>query len=267
MERKMNHFDLESESAVLGAMFYLDDLKLNEVMLYLKNEMFYDPKNGLIFQSMEELVKEEKPIDTITISDKLKQKDMYEKVGIDYILEIYTGCSTFENVMYYCRSVKDMYIRRKVLRFGQQLQGIDPYQDIEEIVTQFENKKDEIFNDLDADEVRSLGDDVIEELEKPAPVKLFETGLVDLDEYISLESASILEIGGDPGVGKSSFALNLALKAAQNNKVLFVSLEMKARKLYDRLVAIKTQKNLDFEINQDKDRICWSELYNVKNIY
>ncbi len=244
-------FSPEAEQSVLGAVL-LDSSCLDRVAEILpRPDYFYQTNNSLIYSVMLEMFTVGKPVDFVTVLEKLKEtKGFDEANGKTYLLQLAQLVPSISNVESYAFIVRDKYDIRTLIttardiveeassgaadastlldsaeqrifdiRRGKNMQGL---QRIDEVIVQTFDRLD-MLNSPDAD------------LYKGVP-----TGIKELDDTITgLNRSDFILLGARPGMGKTSFALNIARHAAikANKKVAFFSLEMGREQLTSRLLS------------------------------
>lgn len=241
----------EAEQSVLGAIL-LDSSCFDRVAEILPHpEYFHQVNNSLIYTVMLDMFTIGKPIDFVTILEKLKEsKSFDESTGKLYLMQLAQMVPSISNVESYAKIVRDKYDIRTLIitareiledanegsadastlldsaeqrifdiRRGKNMQGL---QRINEVIIQTFDRLD-MLNSPDRD------------LYKGVP-----TGIKDLDDTITgLNRSDFILLGARPGMGKTSFALNIARHAAvvANKKVAFFSLEMSKEQLASRLLS------------------------------
>lgn len=244
-------FSLEAEQSVLGAVL-LDSSCMDRVAEILpRPDFFYQTNNSLIYSVMLDMFTVGKPIDFVTVLEHLKEtKGFDEANGKTYLLQLAQLVPSISNVESYARIVRDKYDIRTLIttardileeassgaadastlldaaeqrifdiRRGKNMQGL---QRIDEVIVQTFDRLD-LLNSPDAN------------LYKGVP-----TGIKELDDTITgLNRTDFILLGARPGMGKTSFALNIARHAAvkAGKKVAFFSLEMGREQLTSRLLS------------------------------
>jgi replicative DNA helicase len=226
--------NLEAENMVLGAVLLEPEI-IHEITL--EPEHFSIAKNQIIFKTMRELISENVAIDVVTIADKLGDK--IENIGgISYLTNLAVSCPTTENVQSYERIVFEQYKKRKLVsvaakflneRTDETAEEIyKTYLEIQEVGTKKERTRQdvlvEIFEEMNEDKGVLTGID---------------TGFTDLNEMTGgLSGGDLIIIAGRPSMGKTAFALNIALNCCTNGGVADVfSLEMPEKQLVQRMLS------------------------------
>ena len=244
-------FSPEAEQSVLGAVL-LDSSCLDRVAELLpRPDYFYQSNNSAIYAVMLDLFTMGQPVDFVTVLEKLKEQEGFEESGVKtYLLQLAQLVPSITNVETYARIVRDRYDVRTLIvtareiveeaseggadastlldsaeqrifdiRRGKNMQGL---QRLNEIIVQTFDRLD-LLNSPDSDAYRGVP-----------------TGIHELDETITgLNKTDFILLGARPGMGKTSFALNIARHAAvkAGKTVAFFSLEMGKEQLCSRLLS------------------------------
>jgi replicative DNA helicase len=247
-------FSLEAEQSVLGAVL-LDSSCMDRVAEILpRPDYFYLSSNSRIYSVMLGMFTEGKPIDFVTVLECLKlDKNSDEADAKSYLLQLAQLVPSISNVEYYAAIVRDKYDVRTLIttardiieeasageadasalldsaeqrifdiRRGKNMQGL---QRVDEIIVDEFDRLDKL-NSPDADLYRGVP-----------------TGIKELDDTITgLNRTDLILLGARPGMGKTSFALNIARHAAvkSHKRVAFFSLEMSKEQLVSRLLSTES---------------------------
>jgi replicative DNA helicase len=259
---------LEAEQAILGAILTdQDGLFLDETFTSLPVEWFYDPANSKVYEIMKEMHAENLPIDVVTLPDKIKSMNLLTQTGgVDYVVSLAVSSSGSGNVSYYISILKDKFQRRLVKQQAYKLQNWGENESLDSLIPKYEEWQREVLQISSSDKIKQLRDYILEEISAKPPEKLFKTGLTQFDMDVSFERQKLMIVAGVPGVGKTSFILNLmvdAVKAGQ--RVLFNCLEMRKWDLFNRLAAIYNNVTMN-EVIEDRSKY-WGELLKLDNFY
>lgn len=240
--------DLEAERSVLGGIL-IDSSAINLVIEFLKPEHFYLPEHKLIFQAMLSLFEKQQPIDVVTIQDELKKNDSLKKIGgKSYLGDLINTVPTSANVENYGLIVKNHFIRRRLIDLSSRLveKSFDDQAEVKKLLDEAEK---EIFSlsqqhlHRDFIELKDVLAESFERLEefmkKGNHLRGVATGFPDLDNKLAgMQESNLIILAARPGIGKTTFSLNIALNAALKEKVGvgFFSLEMSKEELVDRLL-------------------------------
>ena len=244
-------YSLEAEQSVLGAVL-LDSTCLDRVAEILpRPDYFHLANHRQIYAAMLDLFTVGKPVDFITVLEHLKKEEAFDEVsGKTYLLQLAQIVPSISNVESYAAIVRDKYDIRTLIttardiiedaaggaadatslldsaeqrifdiRRGKNMQGL---QRVNEVIIQTFDRLD-LLNSAESDQYKGIS-----------------TGIRDLDETITgLNRSDLLLLAARPGMGKTSFALNIARHAAvaEEKKVAFFSLEMTKEQLASRLLS------------------------------
>jgi replicative DNA helicase len=239
---------LEAEAGVLGAILLNNDV-LPHVVEVLDREDFYRTGHRLLYELMLELSERGSPIDLVTATEGLRQKNLLEKVGgAAYVAGLTSHVPSVDNAVHYARIVRERAVQRKLIWVSTEIasEGYGSDEDVEEYLDRAEKA---IF-EVTARKVRPsfvrvkdiLRDTFakIEELyEHKDLVTGVPTGYHDLDQLTAgFQRSDLIIVAGRPGMGKTSFVLNIAQYAAieSGTPVAFFSLEMSKEQLVMRLL-------------------------------
>ncbi|NIX16607.1 MAG: replicative DNA helicase [Candidatus Dadabacteria bacterium] len=246
--------NLEAEQAVLGALIIEGSL-INQVLEILTTEDFYKDSHKKIISAMIDLDRDSKPIDLLTVFEFLKAKgQMLEDVGgsnyLTYLTEI---VPTTANIGYYAQIVKEKSILRNLVVTASDI-AKESHEDgvnVDELVDRAEHSILEVGQNrvkpsfYNTNMLASGALEMIEALSKRKEhLTGVPTGFERLDHMTSgLQPSDLIIIAARPGLGKTSFCLNLASHCAIMNKknVAFYSLEMTKEQLMLRMLSIQAK--------------------------
>lgn len=235
---------LEAEQSVLGCCL-LDEDSAFAIMSSLSPEDFYTEAHKTIFECMQEIFKQNKPIDYVTLTDELERRGLMEGVGgIDYIALLTNIVPSASNSKHYVDIVKRDSLLRKLIHASQDI--IDKaYSPDEGDVLAFAEKT--VFDIAEKEDTSNLEpistalDNVLakfEEIDKNGGMtRGIPTGFAELDRITNgLQKSDLILIAARPGVGKSSLAMNLVNYAAIQGKrsCAVFSLEMPKEQIAQR---------------------------------
>ncbi|MBI1912887.1 MAG: replicative DNA helicase [Deltaproteobacteria bacterium] len=255
---KVPPHNIEAEQSILGGILLEKDA-INKILEVLSpdGEDFYHNAHAKLFKGMVTLFERNNPIDVVTLSDLFKNSDELSSVGgISYIGEIVEATPTAANIMYYARIVKGKALVRRLIGAATEIveSGYEGVDSVEEFVDAAEQKIFKISQDRSKKTVFALKDiikdafETIEKLyEKKSHITGVSTGFRELDKLTSgLQDSDLLIIAGRPGMGKTSFALNVAENAAveSGSPVAVFSLEMSKEQLVQRMLASRARVDL-----------------------
>lgn len=240
---------LDAEAAVLGAIV-IDGDAIHKLTSLLP-EHFYDPVYRMVFVAARELADQSKPIDFVTLSDQLKENKKIEAIGGSaFLASLFEKVPSASTVEYYAAIVINNALKRAYISAGQSIVGI-AYEESSTAAEVQTAAEQELFA---IGEQRTLGgfasakqrtDEWYEQVaelhelsDDDRQARRVRTGFHSLDRKLNLRPGKFTIIAGRPGMGKSAFALNLAINACEQDKTIgFFSYEMPVNDIMDRIVA------------------------------
>ncbi len=247
--------NIEAEQSVLAACL-LNGEATEEIILRLKPENFFRPAHRIIFEAIYDLTVRRIPIDPIALADTLQAKGQLEAVGGKaYLVELADNTFALTNWQRHTEIVKRNAILRELVYAAADINALayDAPDDLNEVVEEAEKT---LFNVTEKRvsssfvKMDTLITDAFEEITKLAEQKTsmagVPTGFKDVDDlFHGFRGGDLVILAARPGVGKTSFALNLAVNAAKSGAaVAFFSLEMSAGQLVQRILCAEARVNL-----------------------
>ena len=277
----------EAERAVLGGLM-LETHRFDTVIQVIKENDFDGKDHQIIFQSMSELVEENKPLDPLTVSEKLDNKNSLNKVGgKDYLVELATTTPTAANLEAYAEIIRQRSITRKLMKANSEIselisnpQGQDGASLLDKAESMIFALNDETNqNDQNLQSMRELIPSTMDRLHelsnKSGGLIGSSTGYKDLDNKLQgLQNGDLIVVAGRPSMGKTSLAMNVAenvlLDSESNGSVLIFSLEMPGESLTTRLLSGMTKLNQQNVrsgmLKDDELRILFQQSEKLKNL-
>lgn len=242
-------FSLEAEQSVLGSIL-IDPECYNTVVGILKGEDFYVEEHTEIYLAMQDLYLHNHDIDYVTLIDTLVHRGVYnESRSKEYIKLIAGAVPSAANVADYARIVKDKSLLRSLISAADEISE-SAYAAEDEVTHIIGNAEQRIFSIAAGNEQKSfvhIRDVIVETCEHLHLLKTnreemmgVPTGFGDLDNVlVGMGKSDLILIGARPGMGKTSFALNIATNVARATKksVCVFSLEMSAGQLVSRILS------------------------------
>ena len=244
----------EAERAVLGGLM-LETHRFDTVIQVIKDNDFDGKDHQIIFQSMAELIEENKPLDPLTVSEKLDNKNSLNKVGgKDYLIELATTTPSAANLEAYAEIIRQRSITRKLIKTNSEIselinnpQGQDGLALLDKAESMIFALNDESSQDNDTMEsMKSLIPKTMDRLhelsEKKGGLIGSSTGFKDLDTKLQgIQNGDLIVVAGRPSMGKTSLAMNLAenvlVDRDTKGAVLIFSLEMPGESLTTRMLS------------------------------
>ena len=253
-------YNLEAEESTLGSMLISREAVI-AVLEILSEEDFYRKANQEIFRALKELFANGEPIDTITSADYLRKKGILEEVGDNtYIHSLVSNLPLASNAVYYARIVKHNAVLRKLIYAATEIavMGYEVPENLSLTIDKAQQLIFSIYQDVNNDAKSgkfSAIKDVLSEVytkvtslyEKKSSMTGISTGFIDLDKKTSgLQDSDLIIIASRPGMGKTSYAMQIARNAAMIEKipVAFFSLEMSKEQIAQRLMCSEARIDL-----------------------
>lgn len=242
-------FSLEAEQSVLGAMFLEREAVLVAAEI-LQPEDFYRDAHRYIFEAILELEEKGRPADLVTVTETLRQQGRLEDVGgLAYVTTLAQSVPTAANVEYYARIVEEKSILRRLIREATRIVQ-NSYEATDEAAAILDEAEQAILRIsqyrnhsgfFPVKDLISAAYDRIEYLyQNKGGVTGIPTGFKDLDRLTAgLQPSDLIIVAARPAMGKTSFALNIALHVALEAKipVAIFSLEMSREQLIMRMLS------------------------------
>ena len=251
IKRVLPH-SIEAEQSVVGAML-MDKEAIMTASEIISGEDFYQTTYGVVFGAIVELYNEGKPVDLITLQDRLREKDVPEEIqSLEFVRELLTSVSTSANVKYYADIVAEKSMLRKLIRLTEGIANTCylAKEPLEGILEKTEKDVFELIqkrNTGDYVPIRQVVLNALDKIEKASKSKGtvtgIPTGFIDLDYKMSGLQPSDLILVARPSMGKTAFVLNIAQHVAfkVEKTVAIFSLEMSKEQLVNRLFALESQ--------------------------
>lgn len=240
--------DEDAERSVLGAVL-IDSGAVALVAEFLRSKYFYLRQHSLIYEGMLKLFENQSPIDIVTLKNQLSKDGVLKECGgAKYLSELLNAVPTSAYIEQYAQIVKSLYTKRKLIDVASRSveKAFGDKGDIKELIDDFESSifslaQEHMHRDfIPLKEILAESFEKLEEFMKSGQkTKGIPTGFSTLDAKLSgLQDSNLVILAARPGVGKTSFALNIALHVAMKERrpVGFFSLEMSKEELVDRLV-------------------------------
>lgn len=237
---------LEAEQALLGCLL-LDTRIQVEVASFLKEEDFYAESHKHVFRAMEGIIKNNLPVDLVTLTDALeKQGNLENAGGINYIVELTNVMPSSANYQRYLEIVtRDSMLRKLIVGAADIIENCRTSTDKVTSLALAEKTVFDISNTADTSSVVSIGKvlpDVmikLDELSKDkSAYKGIKTGYKGLDYLLNgVHKSDLMILAARPAVGKTSFAMNIVENIAlQGYSCAVFSLEMSKEQLAERML-------------------------------
>ncbi len=246
--------DLSAEESVIGSLL-IDDLAFSKIASILEPEHFYMEANRLVFEVAKELFTRQQPINQITIAHELETIDKLESVGgRAYLAKVINVVPTSLHIKHYANLVRRTATMRTLITAAEDISdiGFDNNPDIENAL----NRAEDIIYNIRSDQpsrdfvplretltpyLESSSTDMSDDENRP-----INSGFNLLDDLLGgFQRSDMIVIAARPSVGKSMFALNVAINAAtNNNNVAIFSLEMGREQIATRMLSTQGRINM-----------------------
>lgn len=273
--------NIDAEKSVLGSMF-LDPKAVFIALERLNPADFYAKRNRVIFEVMRELSEAGKPIDTVTVVDRLERKGQLD--GPDdtiYVADLASGVPSASNILHYIDIIEQDSVRRMLIEAGNEIirDAMNSEDEAPEIVNRAGDVVYQIAVKRKRDSLEHIRQALLEgytrigeSMNRESGLLGIPTGFKMLDKKLSgLQGSQLIIIAGRPGMGKTSFALNIAQHVAvkENIPVALFSLEMSREQLATRMLCsealVDSQKTRSGGLTDDDfDRL--SEAVNILGV-
>lgn len=241
--------NIAAEQSLLGALL-IDKEAIFQIAETLRPDHFYkSEQHGSIYNAIVSLYDSKEPIDLVTVTEKLKQLGALDKVGGSaYLAELVNMVPTAAHVESYCRIIKEHAVRRQLISSSSKFidMAFDEGVEIQEVIedceqTIFGLSQQHVKKDfIQLKDALAESFDRLDELQKSSgKLRGVPTGFKDLDSKLAgLQNSNLIIFAARPGMGKTSFALNIAQYVCVNAglPVGIFSLEMSQEELVDRLL-------------------------------
>jgi replicative DNA helicase len=242
--------NLDAERSALGGVL-VKPSAFDEMATIVKGDDFLLPAHREIFESMLALDKRRAPIDVISLGDELKNRGSLSRLenGQAYLIELANSVPTAENIVHYARLVQEKSTLRRLIASCAEIQSraYGEFGDYEEFLDEAERMVFQVAQKNRRENARPIGElieEVLETIEARSAnrkeVTGVPTGFHGLDKITAgFQPENLIIVAARPGVGKTSWAMNVASHAALMHKipVLIFSLEMSKQELLERLLA------------------------------
>ena len=248
-------FSMPAEQSLLGAIL-IDPVSITQVADLLNSEDFYLEEHKQIYLAMQELFMANSEIDVVTLIDMLVTKGIYNKSGgEDYIRTLTDAVPDALNIKDYARIVKEKSVLRQLISACTEISeaAYSEQESVTDIIDHAENLIFNIAQGRDTKGFRHIKDvlgDVYAHLHdlntNKEATQGTQTGFSALDRVLAgLGKSDLVLVGARPGMGKTSFALNIATNVAKQTKkaVCIFSLEMSADQLVNRVLSSEALVN------------------------
>lgn len=246
---------LDAEMALLGSIMLRPEV-MYEIMDVISGESFYSDRHKIVFGGMMDLFKKNQPIDLLSLSSRLREKNMLEQAGdTSYLTELVNTVPSSSNAKHYAELVEKKYMMRRLIEAADHISslGYEEGHELEEMLDRAEKKMFDVTNFSGVHKFTELKDELSEAWERldrlhnsKDEIRGVPTGFPEIDHKLAgLQKADLVILAARPSMGKTSLALDIARQTAVNHNIPvgIFSLEMSSQQLVDRMLA--AQANVD----------------------
>lgn len=270
--KKIMPHSMEAEQAVIGSML-MDRDAMESALEILQPDDFYGRQYGTLFQAIRELNTENKPVDLVTLQERLKENNVPEELaGMDFIREVLGSVPTSANVKYYAKIVKEKSLMRRLIRTTEEITA-QCYQGTDNVEALMDSTEKKIFNLMqsrgggDFIPIRQVVINALERIEAASKqngsITGVSTGFIDLDYQTSgMQPSDLILVAARPSMGKTAFVLNMAQHMAfrDNITTAIFSLEMSKEQLVNRLFSLESKVDAQVLRNGRLEDSDWERL-------
>ena len=248
IKRVLPH-SIEAEQSVIGSML-MDREAVIAASEIITGSDFYQQQYGIMFDAMVELFNEGKPVDLVTLQDRLKEKDVPPEVSsLDFVRDIITIVPTSANVKSYATIVSEKAVLRRLIKTTEEIAntcyaGKEP---LENILADTEKSIFDLLQNKGGQEfvpIKQVAINVLEKIEdaykNQGTVTGIPSGFIDLDYKLSgFQPSDFILIAARPSMGKTAFVLNVVdyVSVRKNLPCMVFSLEMSKEQLVKRMLS------------------------------
>lgn len=227
---------------------------MHDIMDIVGEQSFYSNQHRMIWQSILDLHTKNNPIDVLTVSARLKEKnELDQSGGMAFLTELINTVPSSTNVNHYAEIVEKKHVMRELLRAAENITGLgyDEESELHDILENAEKSLYAVTNKTGSHKFIQLKDTLNEAWERldhlhktKDEIRGVHTGFPELDNKLAgFQKSDLIILAARPSMGKTSLALDIARKASVNHKVpvAIFSLEMSSQQLVDRMLSAESQ--------------------------
>ena len=277
IKRVMPHSQ-EAERSVIGAMI-IDQEAIAAATELLTGEDFYQKQYGTLFDAMVSLYNEGKPVDPVTLQERLIERGAPPEVAsLEYVGDLVASTPTSANVRHYAQIVQDKSQLRRMIRVTEEIAGTcyAAQEKVDDIMEETEKQIFQVLQRRGGSDFVPIKDVVVAALRRielasrnKGNVTGMATGFYDLDYKTSgFQPSDLILIAARPSMGKTAFVLNIAEYMAfhDHETVAVFSLEMSREQLVNRLLSMESRVDAQLLRNGNLGDSDWESLMDGANI-
>lgn len=244
---------IDAEKSLLGSLL-IDKEAINKVVDFLRSEDFYNRNHQVIFEAIITLFEKREPIDLLNLSNRLQDSGNLDiSGGLSYLASLASSVATSAHATSYAKIIQRKKMLRDLIDAANYISGLG-YQEDEDVETLLDDAEKKLFSVSQrslSKTLMPLKDTLSAAMERitnqdDGVLRGHKTGYADMDSTLGgLQKSDLIVLAARPSVGKTAFALNLALNIAQQGVPVGVfSMEMSVDQVVDRLIAARSGVSL-----------------------
>ena len=254
MSNRSMPYSIEAEESLLGNIMLYPDAMRQCVDAGVTAEDFYLEKHRSIYNIMSSMFENKEKVDTVSLSTKLKDFGVYDKIGgLDYIMQLANATISANNTGEYISIIRNKSLARQVIKVGEEISNdaFDSSVSVDEMLENVERKVTEVTRSKTSSDFLSgevVFDSTIKHIqaiqEAGSDITGVRTLYSDLDSKTAgFQKGDLIIVAARPSMGKTALALNLAMNSASvtPGAVAIFSLEMPAEQVATRILAAKSK--------------------------
>ena len=271
LKRILPH-SMEAEQSVIGSMI-MDREAIVVASEIVLGDDFYNKQYGVMFDTMVELNDEGRPVDLVTLQDRLREKDVPPEVSsLEFIRDLMTAAFTSANIKHYANIVAEKATLRRLIRINEDIANTCYVgkESLEDILADTEKRVFDLVQRRNTGEfvpIRQIVMNAMDNIEKASHnkgnVTGVATGFLDLDyRTAGMQPSDLILVAARPSMGKTAFVLNIAQYVAfkQAKTVAIFSLEMSKEQLVNRLFSMESKVDSQHLRTGNLSDIEWEKL-------
>ena len=244
---------VEAEQSVIGSML-MDREAIISASEIITGADFYQRQYGIVFDAIVELFNEGKPVDLVTLQDRLKEKDVPPEISsLEFFRDIMAMAPIVVNIKAYAGIVRDKAVLRRLIKVSEEIEGLcyGGREKLEDILAHTEKTVFDLLQSRSSGDfvpIRQVALNVLERIEaaskSSSTVTGIATGFIDLDYRTSgFQPSDFVLIAARPSMGKTAFVLNVVEHVAVKRGLpcMVFSLEMSKEQLVNRMLSMESK--------------------------
>lgn len=254
MSNKSMPYSIEAEESLLGNIMLYPEAMRQTIDAGMTPDDFYLEKHQQIYSVMSSMYENKEKVDTVSLSTKLKDFDIYDKIGgLEYLMQLANATISATNTQDYISIIRNKSLARRVIKVGEEISNdaYDAKVSVDEMLENVERKVTEVTRSKLSTDFKSgeeVFDDAIKHIEAIQEAGSDITGIrtlyADLDRKTAgFQKGDLIIVAARPSMGKTALALNIAVNSASvtPGSIAIFSIEMPAEQVAIRILAAKSK--------------------------